>query len=141
VHSADSLKRLRWGAVPTDDTSTQIGLLLVPGGGGSGPDHWHTYWEAEDARAERVVQADWEHGSCADWVATLNRHIQAADTPVVLAAHSLGTITVGHWAAAHSGPVLGALLVAPADIDDEWVKSGSLYEDFRPIPGDRRSRT
>jgi predicted alpha/beta hydrolase family esterase len=24
--------------------------------------------------------------------------------------------------------------VAPADIDAAWVKPGSLYEDFRPIP-------
>lgn len=111
-----------------------IRVLLVPGGGGSGPDHWHTYWEASDARAERVIQADWEHGSRKDWVATLHRHIHAAGGPVVLAAHSLGTIAVAHWAAAHSGPVVGALLVAPADIDGEWVKPGSLYEGFRPIP-------
>jgi predicted alpha/beta hydrolase family esterase len=30
--------------------------------------------------------------------------------------------------------VIGALLVAPADIDGDWVKPGSLYEGFRPIP-------
>lgn len=117
--------------------STTVRVLLVPGGGGSGQDHWHTYWEAEDTRVERVVQADWEHGSRKDWVATLDRCIRSSAAPVVLAAHSLGTITAAHWAAAHSGPVIGALLVAPADIDGDWVKPGSLYEDFRPIPMQR----
>lgn len=118
----------------SEPASDPIRVLLVPGGGGSGPDHWHAYWEARDARTERVVQEDWEHGSRKDWVATLDRHIQAGTAPVVLAAHSLGTIAVAHWASVHSGPVVGALLVAPADIDGEWVKSGSLYEGFRPIP-------
>jgi predicted alpha/beta hydrolase family esterase len=120
--------------VTLESLSARIRVLLVPGGGGSGPDHWHTYCEAEDARAERVVQADWECGRREEWVAALDRHIQAAQAPVVLAAHSLGAISVAHWAAVHSGPVIGALLVAPADIDGDWVKPGSLYEGFRPIP-------
>ena len=38
-------------------------VLLVPGGGGSGPDHWHSHWEALDPRVERVVQRDWEGGT------------------------------------------------------------------------------
>lgn len=109
-------------------------LLLVPGGGNSGPDHWHTYWEAQDPCAERVVQADWETGRRVDWVAALDRSIQASDEPAVLAAHSLGAITAVHWAAAHHGPVIGAMLVGPADVEGEWVTPGSIYEGFQPIP-------
>lgn len=33
--------------------------------------------------------------------------------------------------------MIAALLVAPADIDGDWVTPGSLYEDFRPIPMQR----
>jgi len=29
---------------------------------------------------------------------------------------------------------LGALMVAPADIEGPWVPSGSLYERFKPMP-------
>lgn len=111
-------------------------ILLVPGGGGSGPDHWHTYWEAQDHRIKRIVQADWNHGTRSEWVATLDRYIQDASLPTVLVAHSLGNAVVSHWAASDlgSGPVVGALLVAPVDIDGEWVSPGSLYETFRPDP-------
>ena len=111
-----------------------IRVLLIPGGGNSGPDHWHTSWEAEDASMKRVVQADWTGGTREQWVATLDRHIQSSKQPTLLAAHSLGTVVVSHWAAAHTGNVIGALLVAPADVEADWPPEGSLYLKFRPIP-------
>lgn len=60
----------------------------------------------------------------------------------MLVAHSLACIAVAHWAAIRCptdvpGPVAAALLVAPADVDDEWAEPGSLYERFQPIPTDR----
>jgi hypothetical protein len=51
-----------------------VRILLVPGGGGSGPDHWHSYGEAADPRADRVVQRDWEAGTREEWVATLEQN-------------------------------------------------------------------
>lgn len=110
-------------------------LLLVPGGGGSGPDHWQTYWEAEDDRSERVLQTNWDAGTCSEWVSTLDRQVRASTRPTVLVAHSLGNAVVCHWASTHkAGSVVGALLVAPADLNGDWVTSGSLYERFRPLP-------
>jgi predicted alpha/beta hydrolase family esterase len=35
-------------------------LLIVPGLGGSGPDHWQTRWEQKLSTARRVEQSDWE---------------------------------------------------------------------------------
>jgi predicted alpha/beta hydrolase family esterase len=67
-------------------------------------------------------------------VSTLDRCIQKSSRPVILVAHSLGNIVVSHWASTHSGPVVGALLVAPADVDAEWAPRGSLYKEFCPIP-------
>ena len=52
-------------------------------------------------------------------------------------AHSLACIAVAHWAHGaghHDGPVAAALLVAPADIDDDWAEPESLYKRFQPIP-------
>ncbi len=109
-------------------------LVLVPGGGGSGPEHWHHAWAADDDRCEWVDQRNWDGGSRDDWVGALDRQIRTSTRPAVLVAHSLGTIVVAHWAATHTGPVVAALLVAPADIEDAWVTAGSVYEPFVPIP-------
>jgi uncharacterized protein len=119
------------------DSLADIRVLLVPGGGDSGPDHWHTYWQSEDARFERVIQSDWNKGSRDDWVAALDRHVSSSNQPTVLVPYSLGNIVVCHWAASASpstNRVLGALLVAPADVEAEWAPKGSLYREFRPIP-------
>jgi hypothetical protein len=112
-------------------------ILLVPGGGGSGPDHWHSHWEALDPTIDRVVQRDWEGGTREEWVATLDRALQADRRPTVVVPHSLGCLTVAEWAARHRGPVVGALMVGPADVDDGWADTaearGPLYRSFRPV--------
>lgn len=111
-------------------------LLLVPGGGGSGEGHWHHQWAAEDDRCEWVQQADWTGGTREDWVSALDRQINASSAPAILVAHSLAGVVVAHWAAEHSGPVAAALLVAPADIEDDWVEPGTVDAEFTPIPAD-----
>lgn len=71
--------------------------------------------------ASRVEQADWHNPDPHSWVAALERQVAAARSPLILVAHSLGTITVAHWAAqaplASLRKVRGALLVAPADVE------------------------
>ena len=59
-------------------------------------------------------------------------------TPVVLIAHSLGVITVAHWAAAsvNTGRVAGAFLVTPPDMDCEQRRPASLVS-FAPVPTTR----
>lgn len=114
----------------------ELRYLLIPGGGGSGADHWHHRWAASLPNCSWVDQADPEGGSRAEWVATINNAVAASSTPAVLIAHSLACIAVAHWAAAHDGPVAAALLVAPADIDGDWAEPDSLYKRFQPIPMD-----
>jgi hypothetical protein len=109
-------------------------ILLVPGAGNSGPDHWHTHWQATDRTIQRVKQADWNDGTRAQWIEALDRDVRASSASVVLAAHSMGAVLVAHWAAAHRGPIAGALLVAPADVEGNWAGEGSLYRRFAPIP-------
>jgi predicted alpha/beta hydrolase family esterase len=95
-------------------------ILLVPGLGNSGPQHWQTKW-AERYHYPRVAQHNWDNPICADWVKTLHEAIGQASQAgggVVLVAHSLGCGTVAHWAQEFpQGAVVGALLVAPADTD------------------------
>jgi uncharacterized protein len=113
----------------------KIRIVTLPGGGNSGPDHWQTYWESRDRQIERVAQPDWNGGTRDQWVDALDRHVQASDLPVVVVAHSLGNIVLAHWAAiVPSSKVVGALLVAPADVDAGWGLESALYREFRPVP-------
>jgi uncharacterized protein len=93
-------------------------VLLLPGWQNSGPLHWQSRWQALHG-FERVEQADWDWPKRGDWMARLDEVLLASDTPAVLAAHSLGTQLVAAWAAhsQHTAQVLGALLVAPPDLE------------------------
>lgn len=106
-------------------------VLVLPGYQNSGPEHWQTRWEREHPQYLRVEQADWDFPQLDDWVETLHKAVAAQSGPVVLVAHSLGCITVAHWAARCGRPVQGALLVAPADIDTVEIEE---LKNFRPIP-------
>lgn len=68
----------------------------------------------------------------------LQRTIAAHSTPVILIAHSLGCVTVAHWAQLAPLETLrqvqGALLVAPADV--ERPNCPPALRNFAPIPND-----
>jgi len=94
-------------------------LLIVPGLNGSGPGHWQTLWE-EKYGCERVNQRDWGNPDLAEWVDTLNSAITAGAERTVIIAHSLGCLTVAHWAHAYpenTNQIQCALLVAPPDVE------------------------
>ncbi|WP_280669389.1 MULTISPECIES: RBBP9/YdeN family alpha/beta hydrolase [unclassified Kitasatospora] len=124
------------------DTAT---VLVLPGYQNSGPAHWQSHWEQEHPAYLRVEQEDWDAPQLDSWVATLDRAVALAPPgPVVLVAHSLGCITVAHWATRQEQlagqvsdgqvigrQVIGALLVAPADIDTVDIAE---LKNFRPVP-------
>lgn len=106
-------------------------VLIVPGLGDSGPEHWQSRWEADEPSWRRVRQADWKRPRCADWVQTLDEAVRSAGGPVVIVAHSLGCATVGHWSR-RDRKIQGALLVAPTDVEASSCPKGP--EGFAPIP-------
>ncbi|WP_100632968.1 alpha/beta hydrolase [Pseudomonas qingdaonensis] len=113
-----------------------IRYLIVPGWQGSPDDHWQTHWQNSLPNSARVEQADWITPRREDWVAALEHAIATDTSPVILIAHSLGCITVAHWAAHASETLLqqvrGALLVAPADV--ERPACAPALRNFAPIP-------
>jgi predicted alpha/beta hydrolase family esterase len=113
-----------------------IRYLIVPGWQGSSDDHWQTHWQNSLPNSARVEQADWLTPRREDWIAALAEAIAADSTPVILIAHSLGCITVAHWAerapASLLSQVRGALLVAPADV--ERPACAPALRNFAPIP-------
>ncbi len=98
---------------PVEDTT----VVLVPGLGDSGPEHWQTLWGRDHPAYRRVRQRDWFQPRVDEWVEALDREIRRAPSPTILVGHSLGCIAVAEWAARRWADVRGALLVAPADVD------------------------
>ncbi|EKT4456248.1 alpha/beta hydrolase [Pseudomonas putida LF54] len=113
-----------------------IRYLIVPGWQGSPDNHWQSHWQRTLPNSARVEQDDWLTPQRQDWVHALEQAIAAERSPVILIAHSLGCITVAHWAAQASPALLrqvrGALLVAPADV--ERPTCASVLRNFAPIP-------
>lgn len=112
-------------------------VLTVPGLDGSGPDHWQTIWEQTRSDCRRVELGTWSAPDRNRWVGRLDAAIRQVDGPVVLAAHSLGCITVAWWGAlqsqAYGWPVVGALLVAPPDCDRPELTDDRIAG-FGPVP-------
>jgi len=100
----------------TDAASINTPVLILPGLGGSGPDHWQTRWARRHPEFVTVVQDDWEKPDLAAWIARLDQAVIAAPAPPVLVAHSLACLLVPLWdAACAQRAVRSALLVAPPD--------------------------
>src|SRR5438477_6005226 len=87
---------------------TTTPVLVLPGHGDSGPQHWQSLWEAADPTCRRVIQRDWLNPSLDEWRETLDRAVGECDRPPVLLAHSLGCALVAHWAARAQRRVAGA---------------------------------
>jgi uncharacterized protein len=90
-------------------------ILILPGIGNSGPQHWQTLWEQSNPDFQRVQQRDWGHPVCEEWCAVLEIAARNAGPHAILVAHSLACLVVAHWAASSHAPIRAALLVAPPD--------------------------
>lgn len=105
--------------------------LLVPGYGNSLDGHWQEAWLGQlsnshwaelggstDDEREPERLGSWQRPDRALWVERLQRCMSMFDEPVVLISHSLGGLTIAHWAAEHPGTcskILGAFMVAVPD--------------------------
>lgn len=110
--------------------------LIVPGLGNSGPEHWQTYFQHSGDNFFRIEQREWDAPSCEEWVATIDKKVSEFDlSTVVLVCHSLGCLTLAHWAKKHKKQIKGALLVAPSDL--EAPRYDFPATGFAPIPLDK----
>jgi predicted alpha/beta hydrolase family esterase len=109
-------------------------LLILPGLGGSGPEHWQTLWEGCLPGCSRVEQSDWDSPRLDVWLKTADEAIARAGGAVVLVAHSLACSLVAHGARRPGwANVAGALLVAPADVESP-EHTPPETRNFAPIP-------
>jgi predicted alpha/beta hydrolase family esterase len=115
-------------------------VLTVAGLWNSGPQHWQTLWERKHPQWKRVPHRDWNNAECHEWVAELDAAIAGCEGAPLLAAHSLGCVTVAQWAREGSPlKIAGAFLVAPSDVEgpsypQETVGFGPMPMQKLPFP-------
>lgn len=108
-------------------------VLILPGLGGSGEQHWQSLWERQFPDFRRVDQANWETPVCADWIRQVDEAVMAGDPAgTILVGHSLACITIAYWAQTFQRSVKGALLVAPSDTEATSYPAGTTG--FAPVP-------
>ena len=111
-------------------------ILIVPGLNNSGPEHWQSLWEESRSDCLRVQLGMWDSPHRNTWVNKLNHVIADSKRPVALVAHSLGCLAVAWWAKLEQPQpghnVLGALLVAPPEVD--FFPADDRLSGFAPTP-------
>ena len=112
---------------------TEADILILPGWSDSGPDHWQSRWEKKLSTARRVIQEDWNAPRRAVWQAAIERAVLAAERPVVIVAHSLGSVALLHAAARGGDKIAGAFLVAPPS-ESVLREIPAVDKDFLPFP-------
>ena len=90
-------------------------VLVLPGIGNSGPQHWQTLWALRHSDWQRVNLGNWDRPVCDDWVRALDVAVRACPSPPMLVAHSLACLLVAHWAHRSAIVPKNALLVAVPD--------------------------
>jgi len=118
----------------------QATVVCVPGLRDRMPDHWQELL-CEKLPGSRIVAPLQENKlNLAARVDALDRTLASVDGPVVLVAHSAGTIITIHWAARHRRvDVQGALLAAPVDIETPLPIGAPTIDELRaqgwlPVP-------
>ncbi|UOE45652.1 RBBP9/YdeN family alpha/beta hydrolase [Agromyces larvae] len=90
-------------------------VVIVPGIGGSGADHWQTRWQAFHGDWVRIRPGSWDEPRLDDWLRAIDA--TSPHTGTVFVAHSMGCLAVAEWLTRHPSAAAGAFLVAVPDPD------------------------
>ncbi|MDJ1470869.1 RBBP9/YdeN family alpha/beta hydrolase [Xanthocytophaga flava] len=104
----------------------QSTILIIPGLGNSGGQHWQTLWEKQFSDFKRIEQKDWDTPVCSDWIKVIDEVVMQYDlTNVILVGHSLACTTIASWAKQYNRNIKGALLIAPSDTEAPTYPAGT----------------
>ncbi|MET3503549.1 putative alpha/beta hydrolase family esterase [Mucilaginibacter rubeus] len=107
-------------------------ILIHPGLGNSGSQHWQSIWEKQ-FNFTRIEQQDWDTPICSNWIKTINDYVNRYDPEnVILVGHSLACAAIASWAKQYNIAIKGALLVAPSDTEADSYPTGT--SGFTPMP-------
>lgn len=110
---------------PASTPGNQIRVLIIPGLGDSGPEHWQTWLASQYEGSRRVVQPAWLSPQLDAWSKQID-HVLAQSPPNttwIAVAHSFGSLALAHHLGRHlrhrgqqqTSHIKAALMVAPAD--------------------------
>ena len=109
------------------------GVVIVPGLGNSGQNHWQTRWQRRLPNADRIRLAQWEHPDLQQWVDATIATVRRQRTSYIVA-HSFGCLATVQALDTIRDQVRGVLLVAPADPEKFGIAS-LLRHSAIPVPG------
>lgn len=116
------------------DPTAAYDILILPGRGNSGVDHWQSYWSMALRQSTRVLQDEWDEPRLSDWLKRLDQVVGQGTRPAVLVGHSLGVALAVHWLTTRPpGRVKGAFLVAPSDVESP-AHTPEAARNFAPMP-------
>ncbi len=107
-------------------------ILIAPGYGSSGPNHWQTLWQQENPEFIRIEQKDWIKPVAEEWIDSIERQVSQLGPNSIIVAHSLACVALVLWARRTHLKIKGALLIAPADTESPEFKLTTLG--FENIP-------
>lgn len=97
--------------------TSELDILILPGLHGGTEDHWYRRWNSKLKTARIVEQGDWSAPDRDAWTQNIVAAVNAADRPVFIIAHSLGTVALAHAAEQLADAnIVGAFLVAMPDL-------------------------
>ena len=116
-----------------------VTVLFVPGLRDHVAEHWQTLLAAQIPGSVTVAPLEENRLSRDARVRALDEALNSIDGDVVLAAHSAGALMVVNWALQPTRQIRGALLAAPADLENPLPPGYPAYEDLKangwlPIP-------
>ena len=92
-------------------------VLIVPGLRDHVADHWQTLLAARLDRVRSVPPIGRDNVNLAPRLFAIEQMARGIDGPMIVVAHSGGTIAVAHWAQQTRCHVIGALLAVPPDFE------------------------
>ncbi len=97
-------------------------VLIAPGFGSSGPNHWQTLWQKENPEFIRIEQKSWFEPVAEEWIESIERQVSQLGPDSIIVAHSLACVALVLWARRTNLKIKGALLIAPADTESPEFK-------------------
>ncbi len=113
-----------------------VQVIMLPGLGGSGPDHWQHMWASACENSSMVEVSDWNDPQLEDWLQGVDRAVEPVKGEFAFVAHSLGCALAAQWMARAPKEIerlKGVMMVAPADIDDAAYTPECSHH-FGPMP-------
>ena len=107
-------------------------VLIVPGLRNSDENHWQSRWEEKLPNSKPIELAEWDTPDLDPWKHGIRQQLQNIDKPVVIIAHSFGTLASASIAQEFPEKIAALFLVAPAD-PDKFQIAAQLPQHSLPV--------